>query len=139
MRDLLEGKLDNYSLDFTAVVFRAGDRDSGNSVNIVVGSLPSKMTLDEFYEADVAGTKEIIPSVQIHRISKEQVDGKSAVLLELSYEASDLDPSLSGSVPKTSLTFLLGKAAWTVTCSYRIEPGFAQTCESIVRTIKILE
>ena len=137
LKDLFEGKLDNL-LDFTAIVFIAGDREAGNSVNISVASLPSKLTLDEYYETGAASAKEMISSFQIHRISKVQVDGKSAVLHESSYEASDLDPSSSGSISQTSLVFILGKSAWTLTCTYRFEPGFAQTCESIVRTMKIL-
>ena len=53
MKDLFEGELDN-ALDFTAIVFLAGDREAGNSVNISVASLPSKLTLDEYYEAGAA-------------------------------------------------------------------------------------
>ena len=138
VKDFVEGKGD-YSLDSVASVFFAGDADRRYTVGINVESLQSNMTLDEFAEGAAAFAEELFPSFQVHRISKVQVGGKPAVLVEATFEASDFDPSLSGSVQQTLLTFLLGKAAWTVACGYPGDPGSAQTCESVVRTIRILE
>ena len=126
-------------LDFSSVVFIADDVDSANQVEIFVESLQSEMTVDEYNEAVSAFSKERFPSLKVQRSSKVQVDGKSAVLEELIFEASDLDPRLSGSVPYTRLIFVLGNVGWVLTCSYPDDPGFAQTCEFIVRTLRILE
>ena len=101
--------------------------------------MPFKASLDEYYEAANEGITDFLPSHEVKRVSKIDVGGIPAVLDEATIDSSDIDPLLSGIYGQTTLTLLQGKTAWIVTCEFPIESEYSKSCESVVRTLRILE
>ena len=138
MKDFIQGEI-NESAESIGLIFLAGDATFDHAANIVVESLSSGMSIDEYYDASVELIEELVPSNETYRVSKIDVGGRQAILTESTYESSDLYPELTGLVAQTQLVFVQGKIAWVVSCEYPADEDLAERCESIVRTIRILE
>lgn len=137
LKDFIQGELD-VSAESIGVIFMAGNTNFDHNTSIVVESLPSNMSVDEYFDASLETGEELLPSLEIHRISKVDVGGTLAILTESTYESSDLNPGFTGLLAQTVLTFVKGKVAWNVTCEYPAKDDYAERCESIVRTVRIL-
>ena len=138
MKEFIQGKVE-FSTESIGIVFMAYESNFDYGVNITVESLPFEMSTDEYYEASAKLINEAFPSNEVHRVAKMDVGGRIAILDESTFEASEISPELTGILGQTQLTFVQGKTAWVVTCDYPAEVDFANTCESVVRTIRVLE
>ena len=138
MKDFVQGKLD-VSTESIGLIFMATGTNVNHSANIVIESLPSNVSVDEYYDAVVKTKEKLYPSIENQRISKINVGGRQAILTEATIEYFDFNLGLTGVLTQTQLMFVRGKVAWIATCEYPAEEDFAERCESIVRTLKILE
>ena len=136
-KDIVSGKTD-VSLENVGSIFFATSSDESSNTVITVESLPSNTSIDDYYEAGNRGAKEGFPSWEDHGVSSIDVGGRAAMLSTASYEMSDLGVGLAGVIRLTALTLVQGKVGWSVSCGF-LEDEDAKTCESIVRTFRILE
>ena len=140
LKELLDGKTD-VSLENIRMVFAVGEITGDFAMNIIVESLPSAMTVDEYDEASTRGAREALPSLKINGQSRVVVDERAAVISDSEFELSDLFRGQMGTQRDTQLTTVQGKVGWTVTCSFPTEEfhQISETCDTIVRTFRILQ
>ena len=120
VKELLEGKTDA-PLENIGFVFVASDTTGDFNVNIVVESLPSTMTVDEYVEAGARVTREAFRSWKMNGQSRVVVDERAAIITDSEFELSDLFEGQMGTQRDIQLTRVQGKVAWSVTCSFPTE------------------
>jgi hypothetical protein len=94
----------------------------------------------EEYEAEfLRDMRDFKPKTRLIRQNRLQVDGRSASLIEAETASEDLG-LLPGDLVRNMILILIeGRVSWIVTCSYfyDVESLFTDTCESVVRSIRV--
>ena len=120
LSEFVEGKTD-VTLEDTRVVFFAGDTTRGFYVNILVESLRSKMTVDEYFEVTASFLHELVPSWKTNAQSRVVVGEREAIIEDLEYDLSDLGQGDIGTRQVIQLITVEGKVAWSVSCVFPAE------------------
>ena len=142
---LLQSKRSGLSMENTGMIFLAGlPGQDGHLPNVVitVESLPTKLSVTEYYENSVELTKQVL-GAEVHGLNRVQIGDREAIVVEGEFPAFNIEPNALGYVRNVSLTAVDEEVGWGVTCTISIgllvSKEDLQTCRWVVRSFRILQ
>jgi hypothetical protein len=143
LNEFIMSKESNLPVGNVATVFLAGlPVEDGYlpNVNITLESLPSEMSLQQYFEASEKNLKEFSSGYEVHQHASLLIGDMLSMKSDYEYDLSTYVPGASGKLRVILLIMVDGKVGWSVSCT--LEPQAVEedleTCDAVVRSFRLL-